>query len=88
MGSITKTGNTLVRKLLVEASWLYSRPRMLNPTIDAEGVPPEVVEHARKGCIRLKNRADHLKSRGKKGCVVVTAISRELAGWVWALATM
>lgn len=87
-GGITKTGNTLVRKLLIEASWLYSRPRMLNPTIDVEGVPPEVVEHARKGCIRLKKRADHLKSRGKKGCVVVTAISRELAGWAWALATM
>lgn len=87
-GGITKTGNTLVRKLLIEASWLYSRPRMLNPTIDAKDVPPEVVEHARKGCIRLKKRADHLKSRSKKGCVVVTAISRELAGWVWALATM
>lgn len=38
---------------------------MLNPTIDVEGVPPEVVEHARS-CIRLKKRADRLKSRGKK----------------------
>lgn len=87
-GGITKTGNSLVRKLLVEAAWLYMRPRMLNPTIESECVPPEVVEHARKGCIRLKNRADHLRGRGKKGCVVVTALSRELAGWVWALATM
>lgn len=87
-GGITKTGNTLVRKLLTEASWFYLRPRMLNPTIDSDGVPAQVVEHARKGCIRLKKRAGHLQSRGKRGCVVVTAISRELAGWVWALATM
>lgn len=87
-GGITKTGNALVRKLLVEASWLYLRPRMLNPAIDGGSAPAQVVEHARKGCIRLKRRAGHLQSRGKRGCVVVTAVSRELAGWVWALATM
>lgn len=87
-GGVTKTGNALVRKLLTEASWFYLRPRMLNPTIDSDGVPAQVAEHARKGCMRLKKRAAHLQSRGKKGCVVVTAISRELAGWIWALATM
>lgn len=87
-GGITKTGNCLVRKLLTEASWLYLRPRMLNPSISVEGASSEVIEHARKGCIRLKRRAQHLQARGKKGCIVVTAISRELAGWVWALATM
>ena len=87
-GGVTKTGNALVRKLLVEASWLYLRPRMLNPTIASDGVPAQVAEHARKGCMRLKKRAAHLQSGGKKGCVVVAAISRELAGWLWALATM
>lgn len=87
-GGVTKTGNALVRKLLVEASWFYLRPRMLNPTIVGDGVPAQVAEHARKGCMRLKKRAAHLQSRGKKGCIVVTAISRELAGWLWALATM
>ncbi|MGI6535276.1 MAG: IS110 family transposase [Eggerthellaceae bacterium] len=87
-GGITKTGNCLVRKLLTEASWLYLGPRRLNPSISVEGPSPEVIEHARKGCIRLKRRAQHLQARGKKGCIVVTAISRELAGWVWALATM
>lgn len=61
---------------------------MLNPTIASDGVPAQVAEHARKGCMRLKKRAAHLQSRGKKGCVVVAAISRELAGWLWALATM
>lgn len=87
-GGVTKTGNALVRKLLTEASWTYMRPRLLNATVASENVPPQVVEHARKGCLRLRRRADHLRSRGKKGCVVVTAVSRELAGWVWAIATM
>lgn len=87
-GGITLTGNALVRKLLVEAAWTYMRPRTFRSDCAAEGVPAQVVEHARKGCLRLKKRAQHLQRRGKKGCVVDVAVARELAGWVWALATM
>lgn len=86
-GGTTKTGNALVRKLLTEAAWHYMGARPLNASVGAAGVPPEVAEHARKGCLRLKRRAAHLKAK-KKGCVAATAIARELAGWVWALATM
>ena len=79
-GGVTKTGNALVRKLLVEASWLYLRPRMLNPTIASDGVPAQVAEHARKGCMRLKKRAAHLQSRGKKGCVDISRARRVALG--------
>lgn len=87
-GGITLTGNALVRKLLVEAAWTYMRPRAFRSDCASESVPPQVVEHARKGCLRLKRRAQHLLGKGKKGCVVDVAVARELAGWVWALATM
>lgn len=87
-GGITLTGNALVRKLLIEAAWTYMRPRTLRPDCAAKDVPPQVVEHARKGCLRLSKRAQHLQERGKKGCVVSVALARELAGWIWALATM
>lgn len=87
-GGITLTGNALVRKLLVEAAWTYMRQRTFRSDCAAEGVPAQVVEHARKGCLRLRRRAEHLQRRGKKGCVVNVAVARELAGWVWALATM
>lgn len=87
-GGITLTGNALARKLLVEAAWTYMRPRAFRSDCAAEGVPARVVEHARKGCLRLRRRAQHLQRRGKKGCVVNVAVARELAGWVWALATM
>ena len=87
-GGITLTGNSLVRKLLVESAWTYMRPRTFRSDCASGTVAPEVVEHARKGCLRLRRRAEHLQSAGKRGCVVNVAVARELAGWVWALATM
>lgn len=87
-GPITKTGNSHVRRLLVEAAWQHSRP--LSPASDSmqppQGVPPEAAGIAAKANMRLHSRALHLRRRGKKACVANIAVARELAGFVWALA--
>lgn len=90
-GKITRTGNIHVRTLLVEAAWQHARP--LRPTSaaamgDAAGVPADVAEAATRANRRLHSRAVHLRGRGKPASVVNTAIARELAGFVWALARM
>jgi len=87
-GSITKTGNRHVRRVLVEAAWAYRH----RPSVGAklrrrsEGQPPEVLACAWRAQLRLNARYRLLapkKGREK----AVTAVARELAGFVWALMT-
>jgi hypothetical protein len=47
--------------------------------------PPAVVEYARKAQTRLHRRYSRLVGRGKKSQVAVTAVARELCGFVWGL---
>jgi transposase len=87
-GRITRTGNTHVRRILVEAAWSYRyRPR-LTKAIGArqEGVSKPVRDIAWKAQRRLHRRYLRLLSRGKSKQQVVTAVARELAGFVWAIA--
>lgn len=87
-GSITKTGNSHVRRLLVEAAWHYRRPpRLRSPVMRRrwEGQPESVVAHAKKAQERLHRRFARLTARGKLSAVAVTAVARELAGFVWAI---
>lgn len=87
-GGITKAGNSRVRTLLVESAWTYRFP----PRIGAkklyklEDVSPLVRQIAWKAQTRLTARYRMLTSRGKKSTVVCTAIGRELAGFMWAVA--
>jgi transposase len=87
-GRITRTGNGHVRRILTEASWNYRfRPRR-SPAIckRRESLPAKVVAIAEKAEQRLSRRYQHLIDRGKKPQKVVTAVARELAGFVWAIA--
>jgi transposase len=87
-GRITRTGNRHVRRILVEAAWSYRyRPR-LTKAIGArqEGVSEPVRAIAWKAQQRLHRRYLRLLSRGKSKQQVVTAVARELAGFVWAIA--
>jgi transposase len=87
-GRITRTGNTHVRRILVEAAWSYRfRPR-LTKVIAArqQGVAEPVRAIAWKAQQRLHRRYVRLQSRGKNKQQVVTAVARELAGFVWAIA--
>jgi transposase len=74
-GSITKTGNAHVRRLLVEAAWHYTRPLKADPTY-----PNPNAEEARTHLLR---RYRKLVGRGKPRPVAVVAIARELLGFVW-----
>lgn len=86
-GAITKTGNRHVRRLLIEASWhYYSCPVGISRALTARrvGVPNEVTVIADKARERLRRKAHRLKARGKTPNKIVTALARELAGFLWA----
>jgi transposase len=86
-GGITKTGNAHLRRVLVEAAWCQRYAPNLTRTLRArqEGLPAVVVEIAAKARHRLSARYRRLLARGKPRQQVVTAIARELLGFVWAI---
>jgi transposase len=88
LGSITKAGNSACRRALVEAAWHYRLPAKVSPTIRARqhGQPKAITDLAWKAQLRLCARFSALVRRQKKSVVAATAIARELAGFVWAIA--
>jgi transposase len=87
-GPITKTGNAHLRHVLVEAAWHYRRkPRMSKALRERSmGVSPRVCAIAWKAQSRLHNRLSRLIGRGKNPAEAATAVARELAGFMWAIA--
>lgn len=87
-GRITRTGNTHVRRILIEAAWHYRRrPRMsklIRQRNDRVSGPVRVI--AWKAQHRLHKRLSRLKEKGKPTTQAVTAVARELAGFIWAIA--
>ena len=85
-GGITKAGNENCRRTLVEAAWHYRRPPRVGKTLASrlEGQPEAVRLHALRAQRRLYRRFLALETR-KVSKVAITAIARELAGFVWAL---
>jgi transposase len=89
-GSITKTGNTHARRLLVEAAW-HHRPRYAPGTTMRqrwELAPPEARARGDLGNRRLHACWVTFNLRRKRPVVANVAIARELAGWCWSLAVM
>jgi transposase len=86
-GGITKTGNAHLRRVVIEAAWAYRhRPRlgaMLHKR--QEKLSGEVKEIAWKAQHRLYSRYRKLSARGKNKQQVITAIGRELLGFIWAI---
>jgi transposase len=87
-GGITKTGNGRVRRILVEAAWAYRHyPKVTSRQRKMFASQPAVIaDMCRKANLRLTRRFQRLEARGKKSPVAMTAIARELAGFVWAVA--
>jgi transposase len=85
-GSITKAGPEAVRTALVEAAWAYrSRPRIgADLRRRQDGLPPATLARSWKAQQRLHATYAKMTARGKPPGVVVTAVARELAGFVWA----
>jgi len=86
-GGITKTGNREARRMLVEAAWSYQYPARVarDKAQILEHLPQNVRQIAWKAQTRLCSRYRKLIARGKKPTVAVTAIARELAGFIWAI---
>ena len=86
-GGITKAGNGRARRVLVECSWSYRHPPRVGKDKLAKvaAAPPAAQEIAWKAQSRLSGRYRALARRGKRPTVVVTAIARELAGFIWAV---
>ncbi len=88
-GAITKTGNAHFRRIVGEAAWSYRHRPYVGPTLRKrqEGLPAEVVEIAWKAQHRLHRKYQRLVGRGKLKQQAVTAVGRELTGFIWAIAT-
>lgn len=87
-GGITKTGNAHLRRVVIEAAWAYRHRPMVGWSLRKrqEAVSEEVKEIAWKAQHRLYGRYRKLAGRGKKTQQVVTAMARELLGFIWAIA--
>jgi transposase len=87
-GAITKTGNGHVRRVLTQAAWCYRFPARKTPHLQrrAEQTTPPVQAIAWRAQKRLCGRYRHLTDRGKPAGKVITAVARELLGFIWAIA--
>ena len=85
-GQITQAGSVHLRTQPVESAWAYkSRPGLgVELRRRQEGVAPETLARARRAQWRLSGRFRRLDERKANRPVVVTAIARELAGFIWA----
>ena len=86
-GEITKSGNGHVRRLLIESAWCYRFNARKSRDIErrAQMTSPEVQAIAWKAQRRLCARYRALSERGMNSCKVVTAVARELCGFIWAV---
>jgi transposase len=86
-GAITKTGNAHLRRIAIEAAWSYRLKPAVGPALRKrqQGVPEEIKEIAWKAQLRLHKRYARLAAAGKDRRKIVTAVGRELLGFIWAI---
>jgi transposase len=87
-GGITKTGNAHLRRVIVEAAWAYQHKPWIGGWLAKrqQGLDEETKAIAWKAQWRLCTRYKKLAARGKNKPQIVTAIGRELLGFIWAIA--
>lgn len=86
-GSITKVGNSHIRRSLVEVSWSYRHRPSLKGELKKRqiGQPLEAQRIAWKAQHRLNLKYSRITARGKTGKFAVVAVARELIGFIWAI---
>jgi transposase len=87
-GGITKTGNAHLRRVIVEAAWAYQHKPWIGGWLAKrqQGLDEETKAIAWKAQWRLCTRYKKMAARGKEKPEIVTAIGRELLGFIWAIA--
>jgi len=85
-GAITKTGNAHLRRVLVEAAWHYRHRPFVGAALRRrqQGAPQTVIAQAWTAQQRLHRRYHRFAARGKPNQLTITAVARELTGFVWA----
>jgi transposase len=85
-GRITRTGNALVRRVLVETAWHYQHRPSVGVALARrrKGQPGRVIAIADKAQQRLCRRFRKLAAEHKPSPKIAVAIARELAGFIWA----
>lgn len=87
-GGITKSGNRLARTTLIESSWSYRYQPAVGRELKKrlEHLPAEFHDISWRAQNRLCKKYRKLLMRGKPSNVAVTAIARELVGFIWEIA--
>lgn len=90
-GGITKQGNRTVRKALVESAQCIVRGKIgykgKAVKVRQKGQDSQVIAYADKAIERLQRKYQHMIYRGKNRNVVIMAVARELACFIWGLET-
>jgi len=86
-GAITKAGKAHLRRIVMESAWCYRHlPRVgEKPRKRQQGIPAEIIEIAWKAQNRLHKRYTKLTMAGKDQSKIITAVGRELLGFIWAI---
>ncbi len=86
-GGITKAGNAHLRRIVVESAWSYRHLPRVGEKLRKrhQGVPAEITEIAWKAQHRLHKRYMKMMNAGKDQRKVMTAVARELLGFIWAI---
>jgi len=86
-GSITKAGNAHLRRIVVESAWCYRHWPRVGAKLRKrqQGIPAQITEIAWKAQNRLHKRYMKLMNAGKDQRKVMTAVGRELLGFIWAI---
>lgn len=85
-GGITHAGNTHLRTQLVESAWSYRAQPAVGATLRKrqDGIHPATLARSWAAQQRLSGKFRRLDARKNNRKVVVAAIARELAGFLWA----
>jgi transposase len=89
-GRITQAGNGHIRKLLTESAWHYPRQVKVSKRLSERraGTSELVIARADKAMRKLHDKYYTMIHEKKNACVAITAVSRQLAGYIWGVMTM
>lgn len=87
-GEITRAGNAAARSMLIESAWHYRFPAREGRALRERNgnIPDNIRAIAWKAQVRLCGKYRRLASAGKQTVKVVTAVARELVGFIWDIA--
>lgn len=86
-GSISKAGNAHLRHIVTETAWSYRHHPAVGSALRARqiGASETIKAIAWRAQHRLHQRYRALMGRGKPKQKVITAVARELLGFIWAI---